>query len=444
MISYAIEELAPIFPLDPPLGLSNLSFAWALDEQGNAAGWVANGLGSRLDPVRWEGSVPHLLPSANVGASASGLNDIGQVVGVLGMEPPQAFLYTPQGSGNPAQLQDLSQVLGPDLSWADDINNDGIVVGTVGGFINAERPFIYDSKSGEQPVLLEPLPGDSYAHAYAINEAGDVAGVSGGTQGSGCHAFIFKNGLMSDLGPVDLEGLADLNDSGVTTGWVSGQAFRLDSSAANLVPEKLPPLPDQSASWGFGINNDGVVVGQYSDHQVETRAFVNFPSSYLTPGSLDLQTLVANPSDWLLLAAYDINNKGQIVGVGRHQRDANEQTRAFLLTPITSGLALDRIEGLLAAFVMLLGGIPQGGGGWGVPFGWGYPIPIPPHEPIVSILQRLLPVWSRLSQPERDILLGSVIKRLTLLTENPENKRLLEQTGRAIGKSAIEELGRSK
>jgi hypothetical protein len=44
----------------------------------------------------------------------------------------------------------------------------------------------------------------------------------------------------------------------------------------------------------------------------------------------DLNNLIAPGSGWLLGAAYAINDRGQIVGVGTH----NGQDRAFLLTPV--------------------------------------------------------------------------------------------------------------
>jgi hypothetical protein len=44
----------------------------------------------------------------------------------------------------------------------------------------------------------------------------------------------------------------------------------------------------------------------------------------------DLNNLVSSISGWILSWAYDINNKGQIVGVGYHNGDQ----RGFLLTPV--------------------------------------------------------------------------------------------------------------
>jgi probable HAF family extracellular repeat protein len=79
----------------------------------------------------------------------------------------------------------------------------------------------------------------------------------------------------------------------------------------------------QSASWGFGINDSGVVVG-YSDFQSTYHAFV-----YREGKMLDLNKLIPAGSGWVLIQAFGINNAGQIVGEGTH----NGLEHGFLLTP---------------------------------------------------------------------------------------------------------------
>jgi probable HAF family extracellular repeat protein len=78
-----------------------------------------------------------------------------------------------------------------------------------------------------------------------------------------------------------------------------------------------------STSWGFGINDAGVVVGQATFSNTY-HAFI-----YSAGKMTDLNTLLPPGSGWTLLSANGINNAGQIVGDGTH----NGKARAFLLTP---------------------------------------------------------------------------------------------------------------
>jgi probable HAF family extracellular repeat protein len=78
-----------------------------------------------------------------------------------------------------------------------------------------------------------------------------------------------------------------------------------------------------STSWGFGINDSGLVVGQSS--------FGNTYHAFVFSGGKmrDLNKLIPPGSGWTLVAAHSINNTGQIVGEGVH----NGQQHGFLLTP---------------------------------------------------------------------------------------------------------------
>src|SRR5205085_5111100 len=80
-------------------------------------------------------------------------------------------------------------------------------------------------------------------------------------------------------------------------------------------------------SWGFGINSAGTIVGKM---QVRGGFFVNFHAFAIINGRMtDLNKLIPTGSGWVLDEAYAINDAGQIVGYGEH----NKQTRGFLLTP---------------------------------------------------------------------------------------------------------------
>jgi probable HAF family extracellular repeat protein len=86
----------------------------------------------------------------------------------------------------------------------------------------------------------------------------------------------------------------------------------------------LGTLPDYTRSWAFGINNQGVVIGYCDRDDERYRAFIHRDGRMI-----DLNTLIPADSGWVLETANDINDRGQIVGRGKH----NGIRRAFLLTP---------------------------------------------------------------------------------------------------------------
>jgi probable HAF family extracellular repeat protein len=92
----------------------------------------------------------------------------------------------------------------------------------------------------------------------------------------------------------------------------------------------------------LAINNPGQVVG-WSTHPddpydpTDKHAFIWTEGK----GMQDLNDLIPSDSGWILREAWDVNDAGQIVGVGVYtadvDEDGDEETipfRAFLLTPI--------------------------------------------------------------------------------------------------------------
>jgi probable HAF family extracellular repeat protein len=132
---------------------------------------------------------------------------------------------------------------------------------------------------------LGTLGGDDESFGNAINNNGQVTGVSYAYSDYYYRAFLWSNGVMTDLGTLsDVSISYGINDSGQVTG-TSGRA-------------------DGAYSHAFLWSN-GVMT--------------------------DLNTLISPGSGWELINATGINDAGQITGYGYH----NGAEEGFLLTPAT-------------------------------------------------------------------------------------------------------------
>lgn len=208
-------------------------------------------------------------------STATGINDVGQVVGVsstAGDAAEHAFLWQSGG------MTDLG-TLGGTTSWPSGINGAGRVVGssqTVGNA--AVHAFLW--QDGRMADLNNLIPADSgwlLLGASSINDAGQIVGW--GIHDGEHRAFLWQSGVITDLGTL-----------GGT--WSSA----------------------------VGINNAGQIVGFSTD-------FFSY-RSILFP--IDLNSLIPAQSGWWLeWGASAINNAGRIVGGGSH----NGKGRAFLLIP---------------------------------------------------------------------------------------------------------------
>jgi probable HAF family extracellular repeat protein len=310
-------------------------------------------------------------------ARVHGVNASGQVVGASGHPhgaDTHAFFWEKKGG-----IRDLGALPGGDYSVAFGINDSGIVAGS-SNTSTSIHAFTWTSAGGLQQ--LGTLPGTDSSSAFAINNQGQIAGASGahavlwtggaiqdlGTLGgqtseahgvnnlgvvvgvsdtaAGPHAFLWKAGSMQDLGvlPGDTSSRADhINDSGMVVGASEGaggvRAF-LWTSAGGLQP--LDASSGDTYSEAFAVNNLGQVVGE-SSSSLGTRAFLWSRQN----GLVDLNDLVTNlPGDVVLIGAFSINDKGQIVAFGlknpkvskHHEVTADSHihagpTRVFLLTP---------------------------------------------------------------------------------------------------------------
>lgn len=185
---------------------------------------------------------------------------------------------------------------------------------------------------------LPPLPGDSTSAATAINDRGQVVGISGACgiavgSVSAAHAVIWNNGIPTDLGNIGGNAWntpAAINNQGVVVGFANRapgtartfQAF-IWTSATGMQPLPVPATTIRSEA--LGINDKGQVAGLLRTPSGLTAAI--WQNGTMT----DLNSLTV-PGSAYLLYANDINDAGQIVG---EAYDANTgDAPAYLAVPL--------------------------------------------------------------------------------------------------------------
>jgi probable HAF family extracellular repeat protein len=286
------------------------SVAFAVNSRGQVAGAAfigpddINPFGQQR-PFLWENGVMHDLgtlggPDAGLVGSIKGnveMNESGQVVAcsdtnstinpVTQTPTIDPFLWDKEDG-----MIDLG-TLGGTSGCAIYINNRGQVVGfsdVAGdqGCPNACLPHPFLWERGEGMKDLGTLGGD-FGFANWISDSGEVAGTASTQDDQAVHAFLWKNGVKTDLGT----------------------------------------LPGDVCSSSQAVNSKGQMVGNSSSSTCDftsKRAFL-----WENGGPMvDLNTLVRSPSGLQLISAVDINDRGEIVAEGLLP---NGDSRAALLIP---------------------------------------------------------------------------------------------------------------
>jgi len=218
------------------------------------------------------------------------INALGQVVGQCWKQvqgPPEAALWDAIG-GVRSIFQSHRH------SYANDINDEGVVVGSLAIDSGAMRAFI---ASSGQVYILETL-GGMHGHGRAISNRGVVVGSSwaipGNTPGNKRERAFIRNpgGELRDLGAMRPDWCSraeDINDEGVVVGMSMSGELTLDRTYAFVWTssrgmEDLGVLAGGSAS-AHAINAHGIVVGlSGADSFVWSREYGMRPAP-LPPGS---------------------------------------------------------------------------------------------------------------------------------------------------------------
>ena len=283
-------------------------------------------------------------------------NTAGIIVGISQTADPQllgeswssaAFYSTPNNVGyinlgfvwQNNQMRGLPPFPGGNNGFATGANNLGKVVGWAeNGFHDPNccctqvlqfRPAVWDLGSGDQIHDLPLISGDSSGAATAINDNGQIVGISGICdqavgRHTAKHAVLWQNGTVTDIYPNApapwWNTPTAINQRGDVVGFVGDPAF-VEGDVIHAFMwtredgiRQLEPLkgrtPQHVDSEAYGINEARQVVGVSCDaDQTDCRAVIwdhgNTPT--------DLNDLKGGYSAFLA-SAKDINDKGEITG----------------------------------------------------------------------------------------------------------------------------------
>jgi probable HAF family extracellular repeat protein len=243
------------------------------------------------------------------------------------------------------KMEGLPPLPGGYNSFATGINNAKEVVGWAENGVheptcNAPQVLQFEAVVWEPDGSMRTLPpyaGDLDGAATAINDKGQVVGISGICSNavggaSAQHMLLWQGNTVTNLGSLGGQYWntpMDINQVGDVTGFsdLPGDAQHLNFNAFLWTKahgiQNLLTLPGDRISEGLGINDRDQVVG------------VSIPSGHgfiWQKGVMtDLNTLISKNANFVLLAAQDINDDGVITGIA--QDKTTGATYAFVAEP---------------------------------------------------------------------------------------------------------------
>ncbi len=265
-------------------------------------------------------------------SSAAGVNYRGEVVGTSEYEDPEFGLVNHGFFYNSGVLADIG-TLGGSTSRANALNSSGVAVGSSLLTDEATTHAIFWNPQDKSLIDLGTLDGGTNSAAYGINDWFVAAGSSenGSVDASGSPIvdaviFLLKNKKVIDIGNLGASPAQATAINNYNT--VVGFSAVADGSTHGFVWKggKMRDLGGLGGSYtqATAVNRSNEVVG-FSNltGDASAHAFVWTKKT----GIVDLNALIPTKSGWELSAAYGVNDRGEIVGVGTY----NGESHAFSL-----------------------------------------------------------------------------------------------------------------
>jgi probable HAF family extracellular repeat protein len=294
------------------------------------------------------------LGGKNSWTNYGGINDRGEAVGLAETSVPDPdgedfCAFGTKLTCRPFYWRDghimALPTLGGNNGQASAINNRGQIVGISETTVSDSG--CPPSKPGKiiSPVFWEkgearPLPtlvGDPDGFVQGINDQGQAVGSSGNCANIATHAVLWENDTAFQLPDFKIAGgdAYAINDHGQIVGYVSSPDGTtifptVWQNGARGAPTSLGILPGDGAAFATGINNRGQVVGSTFNSTGWSHGFI-WQDNVLT----DLNTLNPAESKLFIIAASNINERGQISGMAMVMSGPDEgKIHAILLTPV--------------------------------------------------------------------------------------------------------------
>jgi len=203
---------------------------------------------------------------------------------------------------------------------------------------------VYWNYGSTSPNALPLLSGDSSGAATAINDRGQIVGISGSCDQAvgrytAKHAVVWNNGIPTDIGnlgaelwitPMAINQRGDIVGFGATSADdVQGNFLRAFFWSKKTGIKQIDPLPivDHVFSQATGLNDSGQVVGSSCTVEGVCLGFL-WQNGVLK----DLNDPNVTPGfNGVIINAQDINDDGEITG--RAFDPATGEIRTFLAVP---------------------------------------------------------------------------------------------------------------
>lgn len=228
--------------------LGDRSYATAVNSKGEVVGYSTVNHGTPHAFIWRNGKMDDLGTLVGLETIAFDINDNSQIVGYSLTSMSIFTMVTHTICWQNESMQDLG-IIGGISSYATSINEDGDVAGAMfSASANTYRPFILQQGTVTE---LDTLPGGyGYCYANDINNNGWVVGIADDAYNRR-HSFLWRNGTMEDIG---------------TLGGASGEAFAINNSGLIVGKSNIAPVSSaiHAYVWENGVMSDLGLSSQYS------------------------------------------------------------------------------------------------------------------------------------------------------------------------------------